>query len=153
MNDVRAHPDDLEWLSRVMDTWFEVPGLGFRFGLNTLLDLVPGIGDAVTSLVAFGIVLGAVRRGIPRVTMVRMALNVGIYAVLGIVPFLGDVADTWWKPNMRNMALMRREAHGAGEPGRRGDTIFVAAVLGTLALVMMASVWAVFWLVGHVFWR
>lgn len=148
----RASTHDIEALSRVMDACFEIPGLRWRFGLNTLIDLVPGVGDAVTSLIAYGIVIAAVQRGIPRVTLLRMALNVAIYAVIGIVPFIGDAVDTWFKPNMRNMALLRRhlDAPYRTTEHQKADTLFVAGVLGTLALLLIGSLFVMFWVVTSV---
>jgi hypothetical protein len=146
----RRPTNDIESLSRLMDACFEVPGLGWRFGLNTIVDLVPGMGDAATSLVAFSIVVSAVRRGIPRPTLVRMALNVAIYAVIGIVPFLGDLADTWFKPNMRNMALLRRSLDAPADADR-ADRFFVIAVLGGLALLLVGSLAFTVWLLSRIF--
>jgi len=150
---VRSAPQegsDIENLSRLMDACFVIPIVNWRFGLNTLLDLVPGLGDAATSLIAFNIVLTAVRRGLPRVTFVRMALNVAIYAIIGVLPVIGDAVDTWFKPNMRNMALLRRHMHDDPEVARRADVWFVAIVLSLVAALLVGSVVASLWILHYV---
>ncbi len=144
------HDASLDALGHLMDTFFVVPGLGWRFGLNTLFDLVPGFGDAATSVVAVVILLAAVRRGVPRPTLVRMALNVGIYSVGGIVPLLGDLFDSWWKPNRRNLDLLARARHDA-KAAHRHDAGFIVALLGGVFLVILASAGMVAWLL-HALW-
>ncbi|HEU4766066.1 MAG TPA: DUF4112 domain-containing protein, partial [Pyrinomonadaceae bacterium] len=81
--------DRLGWL---MDDMFRVPVLGWRFGLDALIGLVPGLGDTSTALVSFYILAAAVRYRVPKITMLRMALNVVIDYLLGLVPFVGDFA-------------------------------------------------------------
>ncbi len=77
---------DLQALANLMDSAFEIPGLGVSFGLDAILGLVPGLGDAVTSLISMYIVGAARRMGVPRVTLARMTLNIVIDWLLGSVP-------------------------------------------------------------------
>src|SRR3989442_5502427 len=70
---------ELEVLARVMDNQFAIPGLGWRFGLNAIIDLVPGIGDVATSLVAVYVLISAVRYRVPKITLLRMGVNIAIY--------------------------------------------------------------------------
>jgi hypothetical protein len=80
-----------------MDDVFRVPVLGWRFGLDALLGLIPGLGDTSTSLVSFYILAAAVRYRVPKITLLRMGLNIAFDYVIGSLPVVGDVADAWWK--------------------------------------------------------
>ena len=87
----RARVDpELEALADWLDTVFHIPGIGLRFGLDAILGLIPGIGDAFTSLASLYILHAATRYGVPRVTILRMGLNVAIDFLMGAVPVVGD---------------------------------------------------------------
>src|SRR5687767_5126994 len=94
---------ELEMLGHLMDNAFRVPGTNFRFGLDPVLGLIPGVGDFASSVVSVLILISAVRYGVPRITLIRMALNVGLDFVVGAIPIVGDVFDAWWKSNQRNL--------------------------------------------------
>jgi len=106
----------LEALSHLLDDAFRVPGTRLRFGLDGLLGLVPGVGDAATGALSAYLVLGAWRLGVPGGVLARMIANVAIDTVLGTIPVLGDLLDFGFKANRRNMALLRRhlDARRAG---------------------------------------
>jgi len=126
---------ELELLSRWMDNRFRIPVLGWRFGLNAIIDLVPGIGDTATSLVALYILIGTVRYRVPKVTLLRMGLNIAIYFVVGLIPWAGDLFDAWWKPNLRNLALLQRRATISpmdSAKGRVSDWLFVGLIIAVL---------------------
>src|ERR687887_1185319 len=88
---------ELEVLSQIMDNQFRVPILGWRFGLNAIIDLIPEFGDIATTIVALYILVSAVRYRVPKITLLRMGLNVAIYFIVGLLPFAGDLFDAWWK--------------------------------------------------------
>jgi hypothetical protein len=102
----RRSIERLRQLAYLLDDRFRIPGTRYRIGLDGLIGLVPGIGDAVTTLLALYIVLEARRLGVPVTKLGRMSLNVGLDAVLGAVPLLGDVFDVAWKANRRNLRLV-----------------------------------------------
>src|SRR5919112_300044 len=83
----------IEQLSRWMDGLFRIPGTGWRFGLDALVGLVPGVGDLATTAVSFYILASGVRYRVPKATLLRMGANVGIDYLLGAVPVLGDLLD------------------------------------------------------------
>jgi len=93
----------LAWL---IDGAARVPGTRFRFGLNSIIGLAPGAGDAVLSLISLYIVYEARRLGLPRNKLARMLTNVGVEAALGSVPVLGDLFDVAWKANLRNIDII-----------------------------------------------
>jgi hypothetical protein len=127
---------DIEQLARWMDSVFEIPIIGFRFGLDAVLGLFPAAGDVATSLISIYILQAAQKSGVPRVTLTRMTLNIIFDVVFGAIPFVGDLFDAYWKSNQRNADLLRRhlEATPAAERKlRRSDRWFV---FGMAALVL-----------------
>src|SRR6185437_663335 len=89
--------ENLDLLSRVLDTWFRIPGTSIRFGLDGIIGLVPGIGDVLAGLASCIIILAAWVRGVPYVTVARMVVNLGLDVVIGAIPLLGDAFDIAWK--------------------------------------------------------
>jgi len=133
------------WIQRISnwtDEAFEIPGLGWRFGIDPLLGLVPVVGDLAGVLFSVWILLAAAQLGVPRITLVRMLLNVAIDFVLGSIPLLGAVADFAWKANARNVQLMERTVL-AGLAQRRvqrtWDWLFVGGVLALVATMFIGS--------------
>jgi hypothetical protein len=129
----------LERLSWLMDDLFRVPVLGWRFGLDAIVGLIPGLGDTASSLVSFYILASGVRYGVPKITLVRMGMNLGLDYILGSVPVVGDFLDAWWKSNQRNVSLLRKRATFSADEVRTGtvtDWIFVGLIM--LVLLGMA---------------
>jgi hypothetical protein len=89
-----------------LDDRFRIPIIGWRLGLDGIIGLVPGIGDAATTLLALYIVNEARRLDVPPAKLARMGVNVGVDALVGLVPLVGDVADLRWKANRRNVNLL-----------------------------------------------
>src|SRR5947208_11369410 len=128
--------ESLERLSWVMDDLIRVPGLGWRFGLDAIVGLIPGFGDTATSLVSFYILVAAVRYRVPKVTLLRMGMNIGIDYVVGSFPLVGDLFDAWWKSNQRNVALLSQRATVSATEARKGklsDWLFVGLIILLLA--------------------
>lgn len=130
----------IEQLSWLMDDLFRIPGLGWRFGLDALIGLIPGFGDTATSLVSFYILIAGVRQRVPKITLLRMGLNVAIDYVVGSLPVVGDIADAWWKSNSKNLDLLKKRATVSSEEARSGrmsDWVFVGGIiLGLIALAV-----------------
>lgn len=131
--------ESLDNLARYMDGLFRIPGIGWRFGLDALLGLIPNVGDISTSLVSFYILYAGVRYGVPKITLLRMAMNIGIDYVVGVIPIVGDAFDFFWKSNQKNMDLIRRHGKGKGT-GTRGDYLFVFLTIGLLVGILAGSV-------------
>ena len=119
---------------------FRVPVLGWRFGLDALIGLIPGFGDTSTSLVSFYILAAAVRYRVPKITLLRMGMNIGIDYLVGSLPIVGDLADAWWKSNRMNLDLLRKRATVTAAEARSGkasDWLFVGGIiLGLTALAI-----------------
>jgi hypothetical protein len=151
----RRHVDkNVERLSWLMDDLFRVPVLGWRFGLDALIGLVPGLGDTTTSLVSFYILVSAVRHRVPKITLLRMGFNIAIDYVMGSLPVVGDLADAWWKSNHMNIDLLRKHATVSGEEARSArlsDWIFVGGIISVLTVLAIASAVTSIYLVTKLF--
>jgi len=131
--------ESLDQLSGWMDGLFRIPGTGWRFGLDAIVGLVPGIGDTATTIVSLYILAAGVRYRVSKATLLRMGLNIGIDYLLGSVPVVGDVFDAFWKSNQMNVELLRRRATVSAAEARRGrlsDWFFLGVIaLGLIALL------------------
>jgi len=97
----------LDWLSRILDTAWSIPGTPYRIGLDGILGLIPGIGDPLGAMLSSYLIFEAARMGAPKHVLLRMVGNVAFESIVGVVPILGDVFDIAWKANVRNLALLR----------------------------------------------
>ena len=131
--------EGLENLSRYLDGLFKVPGTGWRFGLDALVGLIPNVGDTLTALPAFYILVAGVRYGVPKITLLRMAFNIGLDYVVGMIPFVGDAFDFVWKANKQNMDLIRTRAAGPGT-GTTSDYVFVFGLIFLLIAMLLGSI-------------
>ena len=131
-------PPWVERLAWLLDRAFPL-GRGWSIGLDGILGLLPGVGDLAGAILGLVIVGAAARAGIPRGTIARMAMNVALDALLGVVPVAGDVFDFAFRSNVRNVRLFREALAGRSAPSR--DWLFVAAfLLGLAAIVALPFV-------------
>lgn len=104
-------------LANLLDAAFVLPLVNRRVGMDSIVGLVPGVGDATMTMLSGYIVYEAWRLGVPTPTLLRMAANVAIDFGAGAVPIVGDVIDVMYKANLRNLALieehLRLEDHRA----------------------------------------
>jgi hypothetical protein len=141
--------ENLDLLSRVLDTWFRIPGTNIRFGLDGIIGFVPGVGDFVGGAASCVIVLASFFRGVPMVTIARMVVNLVIEVGVGMVPVLGNLFDIGWRANRRNYHLLERSL----EAPRRDtwkDWLFMGLLgLGLMTLAMVPFL-LLLWLGGEV---
>ncbi|MBC6996839.1 DUF4112 domain-containing protein [Neolewinella lacunae] len=143
----------LRWVdsySRLLDSKFRIPGTDIRFGVDFLLGLIPGAGD-LTSLAMSGLLIVTMAKhgASPRLAA-RMLFNVGLDALVGTVPILGNLFDLVFKANYRNAVLMREYY----DEGRHTGSVWpvILMVLGGIFLIFFLTIWAVIalfsWLLG-----
>ena len=121
----------IAWL---MDNSIPLPG-GYRIGIDAIIGLVPGVGDAIGALISAYIINEARGMGAPQSVLLRMMSNVMIETVIGAVPFAGDLFDAAFKANTRNLALLARyQLDPVGS--RRGSRLFVVGFFVLLALLV-----------------
>ncbi len=131
--------ESLETLSTYLDGLFRVPGTGWKFGLDSLIGLIPNVGDMATSLASFYILIAGVRYGVPKITLLRMAFNIGLDYVVGSIPFIGDAFDFVWKSNKQNVDLIRERATGKNV-GTTSDYLFVGLIIFGLIALLIGSI-------------
>lgn len=151
-----THPDEAqtERLARLLDSQFRVPGTGLRFGVDGILGLLPGVGDAAGLALSSAVIVQAVRLGARGATVARMVLNVAIDTVFGSIPLLGSVFDFAFKANNRNVALLQRHeldpTATAAESSRAIRRTLLGAAVG-LVVALVAMVALVVWLLTLLF--
>jgi hypothetical protein len=128
----------LKLLTRLLDNAFQIPGTQFRIGLDAIVGIIPGIGDAIGAVFSAFIVFQAARLGVSRATLARMMGNVVLDTVIGEIPLLGDLFDAGWKANTKNMALLEAHLDRPAATGRSSRMILV--LLGSGLLVLLAGV-------------
>ena len=96
----------VRWIASTMDDQFTVPGTRVRFGWDSIIGLLPGVGDVVTGVASLVIVNHAWRLGVPSSVLKRMMGNISLDLALGCIPILGDAFDLAWKANRRNAELI-----------------------------------------------
>ena len=106
MNRSYTVDSSLEYLAALMDDRFSI--FGFRIGLNFIIDLIPGVGDFVTTLVALYIFSAVKKHDLPKIIYLRMLFNIAVYFLVGLIPWIGDLFGAIWKPNRRNLNLVRK---------------------------------------------
>jgi hypothetical protein len=114
----------LERLAARMDSAFRVPGTGIRVGYDSIVGLIPGIGDTLAAIPAAYIIYEGRRLGVSNGVLGRMIANAGVDYVIGLIPLVGDRFDAGFKANRRNVALVRRDLERKGrvaklDPGAR----------------------------------
>jgi hypothetical protein len=140
----------LRSLEILLDEAFRLPGTSFRFGIDGIIGLVPGLGDVLAGLLSFVIPVAAWIRGVPYVTIVRMGLNLAIGVLVGTIPLFGDIFDVFWKANRRNYRLLQLHLREHRRHTWR-DWSFLLLILLTLAAIftlpIILFVWLVNWLI------
>ena len=106
--DVQARLRRLRRIAWLVDGAFKLPGTRFRFGLNSVIGLLPVGGDAILGAVSLYIIYEAAQLGVPGPLLARMAANAALEVVGGSVPLLGDLFDVALKANLRNLAIIER---------------------------------------------
>ena len=107
--------EGLQQLADTLDSTWRVRGTPVRFGMDALVGLIPGIGDALSGLFSIWIVLKSWRLGASFATLVRMLVNVGVDVLVGALPLLGDLLDVFVKTNQANVRLLRHDLTSQGK--------------------------------------
>jgi len=141
-------------LARALDTAIRIPGTSIRFGLDSIIGLVPGAGDVLSSILSGYIVLASARLGVPPWVVVRMILNLGVDTLVGSVPLAGDLFDVGFRANTRNAALLERHMAEPQAARRSSKVAVLAAIAGVVILaaggiaLAMLMVRGLNWLAG-----
>ena len=143
--------ESLDRLSWLLDDLFRIPVLGWRIGLDALVGLIPGVGDTATTVASLYVLGSAVRYRVPKITLLRMGLNLGIDYALGSLPLVGDFFDAWWKSNQKNVELLRQRATVSANEAREGrlsDWLFVGLIMIVLVGLAIGAAVVSFYLLA-----
>ncbi len=146
----RAVRERLKFLAWLLDSSIPIPGTPFTVGLDAIVGLFPFIGDLIGVLVSSYIVAEANRLGVGRAVLARMAFNVAVEGVIGIVPLFGDIFDAGWKANQRNVRLLDAWAERPHETRRASRLFLVLLTTGLLALAALSG-WLLYLLLAALF--
>jgi hypothetical protein len=130
----------LERLAWLLDSSIRVPGTNFRVGLDGIIGLIPGIGDAAGGVLSSYIIAEAARMGVPRSTLIRMAFNVLVEALIGMIPVVGDLFDFAWKANNRNVRLLQEQMRDSRRTTTK-NRIFVIVLVVVLLALIIGIIW------------
>ena len=137
-------PEDpfIEWLAWLMDNSIKIGP--WRVGLDGLIGLVPGIGDMTASAVSTFIIIRAMQAGVPKSSIIRMVINVGLDSLAGSIPLFGDIFDFAFKSNTYNLQIYREALQGERRPMR--DWLFIAIICLILLLIVLLPIIGLFYL-------
>ena len=135
---------DLKWvdrITRIMDSKFKIPGTNFRFGLDPILGLLPGLGDATSLAISGSLIYYMAKHGVSRKVIIMMLGNVALDALFGSIPILGNIFDFYYKANTRNIRLLKRHYEERKYQGKgTGLLVGIALVIvGTISLIIYGT--------------
>lgn len=122
----------LAWL---MDKSIPLPG-GVKIGLDGIIGLIPGVGDAATSAISSWFLYEGYRKGLPTIILIRMALNIAVDTAIGAIPIIGDIFDLFFKSNIRNSRLIEKYELSPDKTRRRSKLFLVF-----VGLLFIATLW------------
>ena len=138
----QTHLTLVRGLAKFLDTKFVIPGTKIRFGLDAIIGLFPGIGDAISAALGSYIIIAAQQSGVPKPVLLRMLANLGLDTVVGSVPVLGTIFDVVYKSNARNAALLEKAVADPQGTSRSSKWVIVGLVAGLLVFLAAAIVLA-----------
>ena len=134
----------LRTISLLFDQAFALPGTRWRFGLDALFGLVPGLGDIAGGLVAVYAMRVARHLRAPPAVQLHILSNIALDALVGMVPVIGDIFDFAFKAQTRNLALLDAYVatpHQAARRSRQGMLLIALATLTVFATLTALGVW------------
>lgn len=134
-------------LARLLDSAIGVPVIGVRLGLDSLLGLLPGVGDAMGAVLGGYPVLLAIKHRLPAFVVARLLANIALDALLGAVPIIGDAFDVGFKSNLRNQRIIERYAMEPARTTRTSKRLMLLAI-AALVLIVVALLALTIWIVG-----
>jgi hypothetical protein len=147
----------LRAIAKLFDQAFAVPGTKWRFGIDALFGLVPGLGDIAGGIVAVYALRVARNLNAPPAIQLHMLSNIALDALIGMVPILGDLFDFAFKAQTRNLALLDAfvaTPHKTARRSRLGMLLTSIAIVMVFATLTALGIWMLYllfhWLGGAV---
>ena len=134
-------------IAHVMDDLFTIPGTKRRVGLDPLVGIIPGVGDAAGAVATAGLVIDGIRYRVPFVILLRMAFNLLLDMTIGAIPLIGDAFDFFFRANIRNERLMVKaldDPAGAAKSSKRyliGAVVLLVVLVASIIALAIGAVW------------
>ena len=138
----------VRFLADLLDQRFTIPGTSIRVGLDPILGLIPGIGDALANIAGSAILIIAVQLNVPKIVLTRMGLNIAANALIGAIPVFGDIFSIWFRSNAKNADLLERYAGSERRRAGLDDWLFVAGIISAVVLIGFGIILAIVWVIG-----
>lgn len=107
MTDKSKHLILVRKITKLLETKFSI--WKFKFGIDPILGLIPGVGDIISAILSLYIVSVAILYKIPLQKIILMVFNILFDLVIGSIPLVGDALDFVIKPNLKNLAILEKE--------------------------------------------
>jgi hypothetical protein len=148
-NSKAGHEEELEIrsldrIASLLDDFIRIPILNIRIGLDPILGMLPWAGDTLTAIFSLYLIGSAIQYQLPKVVILRMAMNVAFDYLIGLIPFVGDASDFFIKSNRWNLNLFRQYARGRRRPSP-SDYLFVIFVIGALIALIVGGLALLFY--------
>ncbi|MBX9851312.1 MAG: DUF4112 domain-containing protein [Cytophagaceae bacterium] len=130
---------ELQWaenLARLLDSKFTFPGTNFKFGIDPLIGLIPGLGDLTTFSISAVLLYTLTKHGSSRKVVILMTLNVLADTVIGGIPVIGNIFDFFYKANDKNIRLLKSHYHEGKHQGS-GNGILLAILFFFFAMICL----------------
>jgi hypothetical protein len=133
----------------ILDDLIPIPGTQKRIGLDPLIGLIPGFGDFATSAAGAALLVAGIKKGIPKNVYLRMISNWTLNALVGAIPFLGDLFSFWFKSNRRNQELIEAHVAEHGDEKVKNGGWWPLLILIAMILLVFSAIGLVIWLTAR----
>lgn len=143
---------DFKWidkLSSFLDSKYKVPGTNFRFGIDPIIGLIPGLGDVTSFTFSSFLILLMAKKGASGKVVALMVLNVLLDTIIGSIPVIGTIFDFFYKANNRNVRLLKRH-YEEGKYQGSGKGVLIATVVVLVIILVLLFIF-LFKIIGYVF--
>ncbi|HXI01011.1 MAG TPA: DUF4112 domain-containing protein [Sphingobacteriaceae bacterium] len=143
----------LQWIegfASIMDDKFRIPGTSYRFGLDPILNFIPGLGAVSGFAISGGLLLTMAKHGASGKVLTLMVINIVLDAVIGAIPVLGWIFDFAYKANTRNIKLLKDHYEEGKHPGSGKNLVaIIIIVLILLSVFILFLIWQLIeWVIG-----
>lgn len=135
-------------IAQVLDTFLKIPGTSARIGLDPIIGLIPGVGDAISTFMGGVIMAEALRRRVPGTLLLRIGGNMLLNASIGAIPVVGDLFSAWFKSNSKNHALLHAFLQGNPNPPTDPQSKWVMVGFVVFLLLLVGLTFLAFWLLA-----
>ncbi|NJN75952.1 MAG: DUF4112 domain-containing protein [Synechococcaceae cyanobacterium RL_1_2] len=131
--------EQARFLAHLLDDSIPIPFTDFRIGLDPILGLIPAVGDYGSAIASGYLLWSAHQLGASKITLAKMGMNLLIDAMAGSVPLIGDLFDSAWQANQKNMVLLEQDLKQPAPYKSRSDRWFAIGLLVVFGLIIIGT--------------